>query len=228
MTETRSIWGIRTLALTVAVISWFVVSLQGREEVTSIGFDATLQYNQQEDSQLIILDRPEKVRVKVRGPASKIGNLNPLQVNVRVDLRDAVKGNREVQLEPNNVDLPEGLEVESIEPNVLQLQIDATSSAMKEILARLVGEPSAGAVAQEPEVRPRHALVSGPESRVDALTNLFTGEINLNGHATDFEVQAFVISPDPLIKVEQSPIVTVRIPLHIPGVDTADSNDSDP
>ncbi len=222
MTETRSIWGLRLLALTVAVIAWFVVSLQTREVVAFTAIDATLSYNLQENSRLMILDAPEKVRVKVRGPASKIGSLNPFQVSVRLDLRDAVKGNREVQLGPKDVDLPEGLEVDSIEPNVLQLQIDVTITAMKPIAARLVGEPSAGAVAQEPEVRPRFALVSGPESRIKALASLSTSEVNLNGHATDFEAQAFIVSTDPLIKVEQSLIVTVRVPLVIPGVDTAD------
>ena len=226
MTETRSIWGLRLLALTVAVISWFVVSLQGREIQVIAPIDAALSYNIQD--QLFILDPPEKVRVNVRGPASKIGGLNPFQVSVRIDLRDADKGNLEIQLGPKNVNLPEGLKVVSIEPNVLQLQIDVTYTAMKPIVARLVGEPSAGAVAQEPEVRPLYALVSGPESRVKELTNLFTSEINLNGHATDFEVQAFVVSPDPLIKVEQSPIVTVKVPLLIPGVDREDRPENVP
>lgn len=226
MTETRSIWGLRLLALAVAVVSWFIVSLQTREIPEFQVVDARLSFSIQDD--LIILDPPDEVRVNVRGPASKVRSLTPFQVSVRIDLRDAVKGNREIQLGPKDVNLPEGLEVDSIEPNVLQLQIDITTSAMKPIVARLVGEPSAGAVAQEAEVRPLYALVSGPESRIRDLTNLVTSEISLNGHATDFEVQAFVVSPDPLIKVDQSPIVTVKIPLIIPGVDTGDSPEDEP
>jgi YbbR domain-containing protein len=215
------------LALTIAVISWFVVSLQTREVLSLAPVDARLSYNIQ-NPQLIILDPPNTVRVNVRGPASKVGSLAPLQVSVRVDLRDAVKGKLEVQLGPKDVDLPEDLEVDSIEPNVLQLQIDVIVSAMKPIVARLTGEPSAGAIAQETEVRPTRAVVSGPESRIKSLAYLTTSEVNLNGHATDFEEQAFVVSTDPLIKVEQPPFVTVRVPLLIPGVDTGDSLEESP
>ena len=92
------------------------------------------------------------------------------------------------------------------------------------VQARLEGEPAAGAVVKEPKVSPDMALVRGPESLIDELGALSTTPIDLTGHALDFEAQAAVVAPDPLITVLQPRVVTVRIPLEIPG--TGDDDDT--
>ncbi len=69
-------------------------------------------------------------------------------------------------------------------------------------------------------------LVRGPKSLIDELGPLSTTPIDLTGHALDFETQAAVVAPDPLITVLQPRIVSVRIPLEIPGTGTTAENSS--
>jgi YbbR domain-containing protein len=75
-------------------------------------------------------------------------------------------------------------------------------------------------VAREVQVIPDKVLVSGPESRLRAVNHLVTTAVDLDGHALDFEETAAVLSPDPLIKVLQPAVVTVRVPMQPPAEQT--------
>ncbi len=218
MSADNGTWALRLLALALAVGAWFFVSVGERERRSETLVEPFVQYNTPRN--LTILNPQEKVRVQVRGPTSKISNLNPFQINVVVDLRSAAPGTAEVNLGPENVVLPDGLEVVSIQPNLLPITLDRVVTEMKPVEPRLTGEPAAGAIVQNPEVFPPLVLVSGPESRLSELTALTTTPVRLTGHALDFEEQAAVVSPDPQVKVLQPAVVTVKVPMQIPNTGT--------
>ncbi len=213
MNETKNIWGLRLLAVALAVLAWFFFTVEKRERLSDKVIEATLRYDNFPG--LVILDRVEKVRVGVKGPESEISSLNPLLVDVFVGLTDPQPGFFEVPLSADNVSLPADLEFDSIDPQVIPLRLDRRIDHLLGVRPRLEGEPAAGAVVKDPEVIPSMVLVRGPESRIAAATFLTTTPIDLTGHALDFEVQAAVISPDPLITIVQ-PVVRVRIPMEIP------------
>lgn len=219
MTKKQTLWGLRTLALGLAVAAWvFITSSRAVEtETAEITIEPSVQYNNPAANDLIVLDPVLRVRVRLRGPANQISLLSPNQVSVVVDLREADQGANEVPLAAQDVVRPQGLEVLSIEPNLLALEIDRVISEFRPVVARLSGEPAAGAVASAPEVVPPRALVQGPESILAAINSLTTRPVQLDGHALDFEEQALVVSPSPLVQVLQPRIVTVRVPLAIPG-----------
>lgn len=92
--------------------------------------------------------------------------------------------------------------------------------------ARLEGEPAAGAKVRMAEVIPPRILVRGPESMLDTIGSLFTTPVDLTGHALDFQEQAAVLPPDPLVNIVQPVVVSVRILMEIPGADSL-SNSTD-
>ncbi|MGB5816282.1 MAG: CdaR family protein [Thermoanaerobaculia bacterium] len=215
MSDSMNRWGLRLLAVTLALIAWFAFSVEKRELLSDKVFEATVRYENYPG--LVILERVESVRIGVRGPVSKVRSLNPLQIDVFVEVPEPAKGVFEVPLSAENVFLPEDLEVVSIEPNVIPIELDRQVDHLLGVRARLEGEAAAGAVVMEPEILPPMVLVRGPQSKIDEAGVLTTTPIDLTGHALDFETQARVVSPDPLISVVQPAFVTVRIPLEIPG-----------
>jgi YbbR domain-containing protein len=215
MSVRRNIWGLRLLAVAIAVLVWFFVTLQKREEVSERSIDAAVTYSPPRG--FIVLDPVQRVRVQLRGRTSKIRNLNPFIVDVLVDVSRSDHGTAEVHLSPENVIVPDGVEVLSIDPNALRVRLDREVQAMLPVLPRLVGEPAAGAVVGDVEVRPSRVLVSGPESRLREIGSLSTTAIDLDGHALDFEETAAVLAPDPLIKVVQPAVVTIRVPMQPPS-----------
>jgi len=219
MTKKQTLWALRFLAFGLAVAAWVFITFSPalETETAETTIEPTVQYNNPASRDLLVLNPVLRVQVRLRGPKNLISALNPAQVSVVVDLRDADQGPTEIPLAPQNVVRPQGLEVLSIEPNLLAFQIDRVTSEFRAVTARLAGEPAAGAVAGAPEVVPPRVLVQGPESILATIDSLVTRPVLLNGHALDFEEQALVVSPSPLVQVLQPSIVTVRVPLTIPG-----------
>lgn len=207
-------WGLRLLALVLAVLSWVFVTLENIEPDSQRAIDTTIRYDSPDG--FILLDPPDDVRVTVRGPASELRGLNPLQVDVSVSNIKAEKGTQSIQLQASNVFLPGDLEIVSIEPASFNLVLDRQVRRMLPITPRLTGEPAAGAIAQEPVVQPSTALVRGPESRINEMASLTTTPISLTGHALDFSEDAGVISEDPTIQVLDPRPVRVTIRMLIP------------
>ena len=185
--------------------------------------EATLRYDNFPG--LIVVERLETVRVGVRGTVSRLRSLNPFAVDVVVELANPDKGVFEVPLTSDNVFLPPNLEVVSIEPNIIQLKLDREAAELLPVMAKLEGEPAAGAKVQHAEVIPPNVLVRGPEDIVRSIGTLSTTPIYLTGHALDFQEQAAVLPPDPLVSVVQPAIVNVRVRMEIPGTDLDETTD---
>lgn len=217
MSEMRSTWGLRLLAVALAITAWFVFTVEKRERLSEKVIEATVRYDNFPG--LIVVERLETVRVGVRGTVSTLRSLNPFAVDVFVELSNPDKGVFEVPLTSDNVFLPPNLEVVSIDPNIIQLKLDREAAELLPVLARLEGEPAAGAKVQHAEVIPPNVLVRGPEDIVRSIGTLATTPVYLTGHALDFQEQAAVLPPDPLVTVVQPAIVNVRVRMEIPGTD---------
>jgi YbbR domain-containing protein len=136
---------------------------------------------------------------------------------VQVDLSRRSSGMNDVTLSSENVLAPDGLEVTSIEPNTIRLDLEKEVPVRLPVAPKLIGEPAAGSVVQEPEVFPSQVLVTGPESILKNVESLSTAPISLDGHALTFDEQVSVVAPDPLIQIVQPARVTVRVPLQPPA-----------
>lgn len=222
MNEGARTWGLRLLALVIAVSLWFSVSFKDREALSERLVEASVSYNRPRG--FVILDPVQSVNVRLRGSSKSIRRLNPYQVDVQVELAQTEPGTVNVNLGPENVLMPEGLEVVSIEPNVIRVELEREITQRLPVVPHLVGEPAAGAVIEEPEVFPNQVLVSGPESLLAKIQSLSTRPVNLDGHALTFEETVAVVPPDPLIQVVQPSKVSVRVPLRQPG--TGDGADA--
>ena len=212
-------WSLRLLALALATLLWFFGTLETREQESEKVVESSVTYSTPRG--LILLDPVQRVKVRLRGRTSKVRSLNPLAVDVLVTVTDSRRGLLEVTLGPDNVVLPEDVEVMSIEPNQLELRLDREVTQTLPVKFKLMGEPAAGARVQKVEVVPDRVQVSGPESRLRSLRWLTTSNVNLNGHALDFEETVAVISPDPLVKILQPTVVLVRVPLAPPSSEAA-------
>jgi YbbR domain-containing protein len=206
---------LRMTAVALAVLLWLWVTVERRGERPAEKIvDATVTYNPPPG--MMILDPLGTVRVRLRGSERAIRRVNPFQIDVQVVMRAERAGPVEVRLQPENVMMPEGLEVVSIEPNVLQLHVDQEVRRLLPVEVPLVGEPAAGAgLAGKPRVTPAEVLVTGPRNVVDAISAVRSNPISLDGHAFDFQESALLVAPDPLLQL-QTQVVTVSIPMQQP------------
>jgi YbbR domain-containing protein len=211
LSESARTWGLRLLALAISAAMWYSVSLQGRETMTERIVEASVSYNRPRG--FVILDPVGSVNVRLRGSSKKVRVLNPYQVNVQVELTQSQKGTFSVSLGPDDVQVPEGFEVVSIDPNSIRVELDREVTQRLPVRPQLVGEPAAGSAPGEPEVLPNQVLVTGPESLISKYDGINTRPISLDGHTQTFEETISVIPPDPLIQVVQPSKVNVRVPM---------------
>jgi YbbR domain-containing protein len=155
------------------------------------------------------------LNVRLSGSKKAIRRLNPQTVDVTVELPQRQEGMVTINLGPENVTAPEGLEVVSIEPSSIRVELEREVTQRVTVVAKLTGEPAAGAMVGEPEIFPNQVLVTGPGSMVSRIDHLSTIPISLDGRAITFEQTVPMVAPDPLIQIAQPTRVTVKIPLSL-------------
>ena len=215
MSQRVRLGALRITAVGLAILLWMWVTVERRGERPAEKIvDATVTYNPPPG--MVILDPQGTVRVRLRGSERAIRRVNPFQIDVQVVVRAEREGPLEVQLKPEDVMMPEGVEAVSIEPSVLRLHVDQEVRRLLPVEVPLVGEPAAGAqLAGRPRVTPNEVLVTGPRKLVSALGSVRANPISLDGHAFDFTESTLLISPDPLLQL-QTQVVSVSIPMRQP------------
>lgn len=218
MSDRAQTWALRLLALGAALGLWFNLSFQAREAPSERLIEAGVSYNCPRG--FIVLDPLPSVNVRVRGSSNAIRRLSPFQVAVQVDLARSQAGTWNVNLGPENVLMPDNLDLVSIEPPIVRVELEREATQRLPVEPKLTGEPAAGATVLEPDVLPNEVLVSGPVSRLARLKSLPTEPISLDGHGLPFDTTVSVVSPDPLIQIVQPFKVTVRVKLQPPQVES--------
>jgi YbbR domain-containing protein len=207
-------WGLRLLALGIAIGIWFNASVEDRLVSSEKVVEANITYNR--PSGFIITEAERRVNVRLLGSERAIRQLSPYQVDVQVNLSPRDEGRDTVNLGPEDVLAPEGLEVVSIEPSQISVKLEREVTQRVPVIPRIEGTPAGGVKTGDIEVFPNQVLVTGPESMVSGLDSLNTAVIRLDGRSATFEMQVPVTSPNDLIQIAPPSQVTVRIPLQPP------------
>lgn len=214
MTEPGRLWLFRVLALAIALGLWFRVSVEDRDAIRERTVEASVTFKKPEN--LLVIGSVEPVQVQIRGRARELDQLAPFMVQVLVELEAQGASVLELSLSPEDVELPSDLdlEVRSVDPNRLTLEVDRQLRKTVALKPSFTGEPAAGArvLRDRVEIVPRVAEVVGPAQDVTDLESLDLTPINLDGHALDFEETASVIAPEN-VQISQNPRVTVRVPM---------------
>lgn len=217
MSETSRLWGMRLMALAIAVALWFTLSWDRRERQSERVVEASVTYDTAEN--MTVLDPVRQIDVRVRGGTQRVRTLNPAVVNVLVELDQTEAGPADVAVAPENVYVPEGFEVVSLDPNTLHLTLDRVVDKRLPVEVDLAGEPAAGATVGTPVAIPPAVTVRGPATRLENVRLVRTRPVSLNGHAQTYEEMASVLPPDPLVSVDPG-LVRVRIPMEPPRLST--------
>jgi YbbR domain-containing protein len=160
---------------------------------------------------------PSTVNVRLRGPETLFRRLDPLPLEVNVDLHEAGPGPRTVLLTPDNVaGVPDGLEVALIEPDRFRLLLDRRVRKVLPVVPAFVGQPSGGFAVYDVRIDPESLEVEGPESRVATLSRLRTDPIHLEGRTSSFSVHVSAVPASPEVRVVDPRLLQAEV-----DVDTA-------
>lgn len=142
------------------------------------------------------------LEVTVSGPGAFTRNLTPGQLSPRVDMFGAFAGENSIALGPDAIDAPFGVTIQSLEPAQLRIALEERVRAEMPINAVVEGSPAEGYEITDKIVDPAFVTVTGPRSRVEAMTGVSTEVVNVAGRQESVMRQIGLITDDPLVRLE--------------------------
>lgn len=206
--------GPKVLAVMIALVIWMIASEERREDILERNFQVPLALVGVPSNMVISGDVEETIAVRLRGPASQVRALTSETLEVTVDLADSRPGTLSIPLQPSALTTPPSVEVVSMKPARLRLQLEMRRQKPVRISPYLVGAPASGYAIENVESQPGNAVISGPVSIVDLITEVPTERIILTGRSASFREEVAVISDYPLVQVVEPAVVEVLITIN--------------
>jgi len=197
----------------IAIALWFVFSVQRRERISERSYRIPLSVVNVPPRTIIASPIPGGVDVRVRGPFTALRQLDPDKLEAVIDLAEAPRGEKIYRLAPEDVNVPEGVEVIGMTPAEIRMVLDATAEKTLAIVPNVTGKPAAGHEIAEVSVDPRVARIVGPASVLAKMTSATTDPVSADERAADFSVPATVAADAPGVRVREGQVVTITVRL---------------
>jgi len=172
----RHFW-LKFAALGLGTLLWITISGQQVERSIVV----QLQFRNIPASLELTGDPPHTIDVRLRGASGQFSQLAPSDVVATVDLTDTKPGPRIFPLTVDHVSVPLGIEVMSVEPATIRLNLERSSSVEVAVSPTIDGDPAPGYEIGEVVSDPKTVWVVGPESRLNEKTAAVTERISVEG-----------------------------------------------
>ncbi|HEV2289308.1 MAG TPA: hypothetical protein VGR81_10180 [Candidatus Acidoferrales bacterium] len=113
-------WSLKLMALLISFLLWATYSA---EPVAEIGFAVPIEFVNVPSRMEIANDVPTVVHVRVRGRSALLRRLIPPDLGVVLDLSGRTAGSGMVELDPQEVDAPYGVQIVRIDPQELRIHL---------------------------------------------------------------------------------------------------------
>lgn len=192
-------WGTKLVALGITAALWLgVTGLRAPITKRLNNVALNLSYS----NEMEVTNSPiNEVDLVVTGDKSKIDRLRREDLIVSVDLSEIKAGERTIQLTPENVnvELPNGLKIEEIQPNKIAVRLESVAEREIEVnpTVESAGLPE-GFEVYARTVSPSKVRVRGPQSFIKSLESISTERISLDGRREDFvarQVELTTVNP---------------------------------
>ncbi len=183
-------WPLKLLSVILAYAIWLTVT---GESMIVNHFSVPLVVSLS-DSMTVVGTTPNQVSVRIRGRATSIRRLDPLNMRLNLNLADSTTGERNVQFSPADLSgVPKGVVVERFEPARLALTLDKRMRTALPVFPAIDGEPADGYQFYGATAFPDTLEVEGPASEVSELNRLLTDTISITGRSRSFMVETGIV-----------------------------------
>ena len=206
--------GLKFAALVLACVVWFIVSGPRREQTRQRMVTASLSLVGLTPDLVITTDVRSSVAVRVKGRISDLRSLASQSLEASADLSLISKaGDIVITLRPQNINVPEDIEVVDIVPNKVRFSIEKLGQRTVPIRPFLVGAPPLGYLVGQAVASPERALIAGPMSQIMKLSEVATERIIMTGRTATFVQNVPVVSDSPLVRVILPVTTQVTVPV---------------
>ncbi len=199
--------GLKLTSIFIAFLLW--TQIEGQQRVVRT-VPVSLEFINMPGGLEIANDYPQEVNIRLSRPAS--ARMDERHLAAVIDLRDVQPGRNILPVIESSIrNLPSGVEIEGIEQNRIRLDMERTRRKTVKIEPIIVGQPAEGFELGETRVNPREVLVSGPEARLELVTEAETQPIDVGGKSKSFLQNVYLDLEDPRLRFESADSVDVFV-----------------
>ncbi len=199
----------KLLSLCIAVLLWIII-VRDPQLATSIA--APVLFRGMPENLEISSELVSRVQLEVSGPSGRLTPEYLADAAVVLNLGNVDRtGDRTYTIQASNVSLPSGVVFSRAVPAQIRLHFERRVARQVPVRVRYSQPPPDGYRVESETVEPERLPVVGPQSNVEQVGFVDTDSIDLSRviGETEFQVNAFV--PDPQVRFEGAPVVTVRV-----------------
>lgn len=185
--------GVKILSLVLAVVLWYVAV--GREWA-EMGLNVPLELVNIPPNLVISNQIPDGVSVRIRGSVNLTRQVAERRLRFSLNLAGAKAGPNQFTLQPDQLDLPRGLEITRLAPNTVTVDLEPLVVKQVSILPVIKGEPPTGYIIEDIVLKPKQVQVQGPESVVGPVEILWTEPIDVTALTASTTVKTGLALPD--------------------------------
>ena len=214
------------VALVAAILLWHGLAGQENENISVRGVKAALTLVNMPRELVLMSSVPDTISLQLRGPLSKTLTA-AAGLEVYLDLAEVRLGTSSLAIDAAGIPLPDDVEVVSIEPSAITLELERLTSSNIALLPIVEGVPAPGFTIGEIRISPVQVNVQGPESRVLELEGVETTPISVEGATGPVEATVMPRLPDPLLRsLTVVPVVVIVdvVPLDTTPTPTPESS----
>lgn len=176
--------GLKLISVLLASLLWFFVE---NEKTGLKSVEVALEYINTPETLVLMPERRETVTAMIRGPEALLPRLREGSLTAQVDLRAQTSGEVRWLLTPGDVSVPYWAEVERVEPQQFTFSLDYKASKVIPVLAYPMGSVADGYVFKDYVVNPSRVTISGPESIIEGVREIWTDPLDINGMTESFQ-----------------------------------------
>jgi YbbR domain-containing protein len=205
------------VALIAAILLWYGLAGQQDQNISVRGVKAALTLVNMPRNLVLLSSVPDTISLQLRGPLTK--SLSAAAgLEVYLDLSDARPGRSLFTIDAAGISLPSDVEVVSIEPAEITLELDRLVSANLPIQPILEGVPAPGFAIDDVRATPLQVNIQGPESKLAVLELIETTPVSVEGATGPVEASVLPSLADPLLR--SLTVVPIVVRVDIVALDT--------
>lgn len=181
---------------------------------TLANYDVPIEFMNFDKKMNIIDASASRSRLLISGARPLINALTLDQMSIKISLDGTAVGKNKLAITRQNVQLPPGIRLKNIEPDLVEVTVDAMAEKRVPIQADFSGRLPDGLIMTSISVIPETVKITGGGLTLDTVTTVFTEKISLeNLTMSGFVNAALVMSPATLQPDEKHKKVQIRYTL---------------
>ena len=178
---------------------------------TLANYDVPIEFMNSDKKINIINTSASRSRLLISGARPLINALTLDQMSIKISLDGTAVGKNKLAITRQNVQLPPGIRLKNIEPDQVEVTLDAMAEKRVSVQADFSGKLPDGLIMTSISVIPETVKISGGGLTLDNVTTVFTEKISLeNLTRSGFVNAALVMSPATLRPDEKHKKVQIR------------------